>query len=132
MLSYAKLWLLLKTKGMKKTDLKAVISGNTLAKLGKNETISSEVIEKICEFLDCQPGDMMEYVNEKKVQQVVEQFGIMQQVMVDNLKEKGISQEDFMALMGEALPKYMEQMYEGKNPLAGLMEEAMKQDETEE
>ena len=51
MLSYAKLWMLLESRGMKRTDLKEVISGNTLAKLGKNETISSAVIEKLCEFL---------------------------------------------------------------------------------
>lgn len=132
MLSYAKLWILLESKGMKKTDLKEVISGNTLAKLGKNETISSAVIEKICEFLDCQPGDIMEYVSEKKVQEVVKQFGDLQQVMVNSLKESGMSEEQFKRLMNEAIPKYMESIFNGENPLEEIMSEAMKENKSEE
>lgn len=132
MLSYAKLWILLESKGMKKTDLKEIISGNTLAKLGKNETISSAVIEKICEFLDCQPGDIMEYVSEKKVQEVVKQFGDLQQVMVNNLKKSGMSEEQFKRLMNEAIPKYMESIFNGGNPLEEIMSEAMKENEIEE
>lgn len=129
MLSYGKLWLLLESKGMKKTDLKEVISGNTLAKLGKNETISSAVIEKICEFLDCQPGDIMEYVSEKKVNEVVKQFGDLQQVMINNLKESGMSEEQFKSLMSQAIPQYMENIFNGGNPLEDIMNQAMKESE---
>ena len=60
MITYTKLWILLKEKGMKRTDLKAIMSSATLAKLGKNEPVSSTVIEKICDYLKCQPGDIME------------------------------------------------------------------------
>ena len=50
MLIYTKLWLLLEKRGMKRTDLKEIMSSATLAKLGKNEPVSSTVIAKICEF----------------------------------------------------------------------------------
>ena len=47
---------------MKKSDLRKVLSSATVAKLSKGEYISGAAIEKICEFLDCQPGDIMERV----------------------------------------------------------------------
>ena len=65
-LSYNKLWKLLIDKGMTKTEmrLKADISTTTLAKLGKNETVSMEVLLKICKVLDCNVGDIMDVVND--------------------------------------------------------------------
>lgn len=59
---YYKLFDLLLRKGLKKTDLipLAKISSPTLAKLSKGETVTTEVIEKICIALDCQPGEIME------------------------------------------------------------------------
>ena len=70
MITYTKLWILLKEKGMKRTDLKEIMSSATLAKLGKNEPVSSTVIEKICDFLKCQPGDIMENVTKEDIQKV--------------------------------------------------------------
>ena len=125
MLSYAKLWLLLESRGMKRTDLKEVISGNTLAKLGKNETISSTVIEKICGFLDCQPGDIMEYVSEKKIKEVAKQFGDMQQFLIQNLKEQGITEEEYKSMLEQVLPMYMESLFNGGNPLEDIINNAM-------
>ena len=63
---YYKLFDLLARKGMKKTDLltNKVISSPTLAKLSKGETVTTEVISNICKFLECQPGDIMEYQTE--------------------------------------------------------------------
>lgn len=60
---YNKLFALLATKGLKKTDLLelAKISSPTLAKLSKGETVTTEVISKICFALNCQPGDIMEH-----------------------------------------------------------------------
>ena len=43
MIVYTKLWILLEKKGMKKTDLKKIMSSATLAKLGKNEPVSSGI-----------------------------------------------------------------------------------------
>lgn len=67
-LSYNKLWKLLIDKGMTKTEmrLKADISTTTLAKLGKNETVSMEVLLKICKVLDCNVGDIMDVINEEQ------------------------------------------------------------------
>lgn len=59
---YYKLFDMLNRKGMKKSDLREILSPNTIAKLSKGEHISGEVIEKICQYLECQPGDIMEYV----------------------------------------------------------------------
>jgi DNA-binding Xre family transcriptional regulator len=53
---------------MKKTDLLTIadISSPTLAKLTKGETITTEIIEKICTALNCQPGDIMEYIPDER------------------------------------------------------------------
>ena len=53
---------------MNKTDLKeaAGISFNVMARMGKNETISFDSIEKICMVLDCNIGDIIEIVKPKK------------------------------------------------------------------
>ena len=60
---YIRLWKLLLDKGMKKTDLKeeAGISSNVLAKLGKNEYVSMETMEKLCTSLNCNIEDIMEF-----------------------------------------------------------------------
>ena len=60
---YIRLWELLLDKGMKKTDLKteAGISSNVLAKLGKDEYVSMETMEKLCTSLDCNIEDIMEF-----------------------------------------------------------------------
>lgn len=61
-ISYSKLWKLLIDKGMTKTEmrLKADISTTTLAKLGKNETVSMDVLIRICNALDCNVGDIID------------------------------------------------------------------------
>ena len=64
MMKYNKLFSLLALRDMKKSDLvsKGVISSPTLAKLSKGESITTTVLCALCEFLQCQPGDIMEYV----------------------------------------------------------------------
>lgn len=116
MLSYSKLWVLLESRGMKKTDLKKIMSGNTLAKLSKNETISSDIIEKICNFLECQPGDIMEYVSEKTLDEMVTQLDIATRTMMNALKEKGISEEQFTAMLIQEIPNYFKSLSNGENP----------------
>lgn len=61
---YDNLWKLLIDKKLKRTDLKGLcgISSNVLAKLGKNEPISMESLEKICASLGCRIEDVMEFV----------------------------------------------------------------------
>lgn len=66
MIRYYKLFDLLNRRGMKKTDLLAVMTSPTLAKLSKGVSITTDTICKICDFLNCQPGDIMEYVKDEK------------------------------------------------------------------
>ncbi len=65
--NYNKLWKLLIDKNMNKSDLREAIktSPNTIAKLGKNEPVSLEVLMRICKILQCDIGDIMEVVEVK-------------------------------------------------------------------
>ena len=62
--SYIKLWKLLLDKGMKRIDLAAAanLTSNTLAKLGQNEEVSMETLNKICNQLDCGIEDILEHI----------------------------------------------------------------------
>ena len=42
------------------------LSSTTIAKLSKNENISLEVLEKICNFLNCKIGDIIEFKNDEE------------------------------------------------------------------
>ena len=66
--SYNKLWKLLIDKKLKRTDLKELcgISSNVLAKLGKDEPISMESLEKICNALNCNIDDVVFFVERNK------------------------------------------------------------------
>lgn len=68
--SYRKLWKLLIDKDMKKKDLRIAsgISTNALAKLGKNDRVGTDVLEKVCIALNCDVGDIMEIVDENETE----------------------------------------------------------------
>lgn len=68
MIEYNKLFILLKENHMKKTDLLKIMSPQTLAKLGKGENVQTDIIDKICLFLGCQPNDIMEVYEYKEVE----------------------------------------------------------------
>ena len=61
-INYNKLWKLLIDKSMKKKDLISLagLSTSTLAKMGKNQQVSMDVIIRICKALDCNIGDIMD------------------------------------------------------------------------
>lgn len=65
-ISYNKLWKLLIDKNMNKSDLrdKSKISTASLAKLGRNENLTTAVLLKICNALDCDVSDIMEVIEE--------------------------------------------------------------------
>ena len=65
-ISYNKLWKMLIDKEMKKSDLreKAGISSASLAKLGKGDNITTDVLLRICEVLDCRIEDILETIRE--------------------------------------------------------------------
>ena len=66
--SYNKLWKLLIDKEMKKVDRRdqAGLTTNVLAKLGKNEHVSTQSLEKICRILECEVGDILEFIPNEK------------------------------------------------------------------
>jgi len=67
MISYKPLLKILIDKDMKKQDLvnAGILSWTTMAKIDKNQNISLDVISKLCAYLNCQPGDLLEYIPEK-------------------------------------------------------------------
>ena len=67
-ISYNKLWKLLIDKNMTKTELRemAEFSTVTLAKLGKNQHVSTEILTRICEVLDCDVDEIVEISREDK------------------------------------------------------------------
>ena len=69
-ISYKKLWKVLIDRDMKKKDLCAAagISHTSMAKLGKNENVTTDVLLKICHALNCDIGDIMEIIPDNKVE----------------------------------------------------------------
>lgn len=65
--SYKKLWKILIDRDMIKKDLRlaADLTTNSLAKLGKNADVSTEVSGKICRVLNCEISDIMEFVDDE-------------------------------------------------------------------
>ncbi|MBQ7688283.1 MAG: helix-turn-helix transcriptional regulator [Clostridia bacterium] len=66
--SYDKLWKILIDRKLTRTELKdmAGISFNILAKLGKNEFVSMESLMKICTSLNCNIGDIVDFLQESE------------------------------------------------------------------
>ena len=67
--SYKKLWKILIDKDMKKKDLQAAasVSWASITKLSKGETVSMDVLIKICRVLECDIGDIMELIPDEIV-----------------------------------------------------------------
>ena len=65
---YNKLWKRLIDENMMKVDLRdqAGITTNALAKLGKNEHVSTVTLEKVCNVLHCNIEDIMEFVPDEE------------------------------------------------------------------
>lgn len=64
-ISYKKLWKLLIDRDLKKKDLQLLsgVSAASITKLGKNENVNTEILEKICVALECDVSDIMEVTN---------------------------------------------------------------------
>ncbi|MCF2674061.1 helix-turn-helix domain-containing protein [Fusobacterium varium] len=65
--TYKKLWKLLIDKDMKKKDLQVLagISAASITKLGKNENVNMDIIEKICIALKCDVSDILEITEDE-------------------------------------------------------------------
>lgn len=66
-ITYKKLWKMLIDRNMSRTDLKKItgISTASIAKLGKGDNITTGVLIKVCEGLQCDLSDIMELVDEE-------------------------------------------------------------------
>lgn len=66
--SYNRLWKLLVDKKMSKADLRraAEISPNTMTKLRRDEEVSMTVLKRICEYLECNIGDICDFIPASK------------------------------------------------------------------
>lgn len=67
--SYSRLWKLLIDKNMNKSQLRdaAGISTNAVAKLGRNEAVSLDTLEKVCCALNCNIEDVLEFIRVSEV-----------------------------------------------------------------
>lgn len=67
-LNYNKLWKMMIDKDISKTELThlAGISTNAMAKLGRNEDVRINVLEKLCTSLDCKLDDIVDIVPDEK------------------------------------------------------------------
>ena len=67
-ISYNRLWKRLIDHNLSKTDMmhRANISTNVLSRLGKGAPVSMESMEKICKVLNCNIGDVMEFVSDNE------------------------------------------------------------------
>ena len=70
MIKYYKLFDLLQRRGIRKTELASLagISSPTLAKLSKGDIIKTDIICRICQALQVQPADIMEYIPEDPIE----------------------------------------------------------------
>ena len=67
-ISYKKLWVLLIEKDITKAQLRKdlKIATGTMSKLGKGEEVALSVLLRICEYLDCDIGDICSVVKQEK------------------------------------------------------------------
>lgn len=66
-MKYDRLFVLMKEKGLTTYRIRKerIISEGTLQKLREGQAVSTESLAALCKALNCQPGDIMEYVEDK-------------------------------------------------------------------
>lgn len=67
MISFDKLWCLMKERGVSQYALikKYNVSPGQITRLKRNESVSTHTVEMFCKILDCDVGDIMEYIKEE-------------------------------------------------------------------
>lgn len=69
MISYEKLFIILERKGYNKAYLrKNGFSSNNVDWLTKNKDVKISTIDKLCNLLDCEPGDILTFKKDKEIQ----------------------------------------------------------------
>lgn len=68
-ISYKKLWKILIDRNMQKKDLAETLnlSSATIAKMGKGEPVSMDVLERICHYFNCDIGDVVSFYDNKEI-----------------------------------------------------------------
>ena len=68
MISFEKLWAVMKEKGISQYALikKYKVSPAQITRLKRNESVSTHTVEMFCRILDCQVGDIMEYIKDEQ------------------------------------------------------------------
>ena len=68
MISYQKLWDMMKRKGISQYALIKIyhISPGQITRLKRNESVSTHTIENFCKILNCDVGDIMQYIPDEK------------------------------------------------------------------
>ena len=76
MILYNKLNALLKKRNITWTEIRTRLrfSSSTVAKINKNEVVSLEVIDRLCDYLKLQPGDILEFVPEEPTAKILEEY----------------------------------------------------------
>lgn len=119
MFVYTKLWNVMKEKNYTRNDLRnKLLSPTVIAKLGRNEKVSIDVIEKLCEFLNCQPGDIMEYVPDREIEKLQDKLAQMQSLIkmmqekysISDSKVQDISKGAAEAIDNGELPQFLDNL----------------------
>lgn len=66
MITFYRLWDKLNRSGLKQKDLKEILAPATINKLRKNLIVTTDTIDKLCVFLNCQPEDILEFESDNK------------------------------------------------------------------
>lgn len=102
MFSYAKLWNLIKERGINKTQLRddAKISNDTLARLSKNQSVTLEILGRICRTLSCDIQDIVEYADIEKNIKKKSQYNVIDFFCGAGGLSLGFEQAGYNILMG--------------------------------
>lgn len=75
--SYKKLWKLLIDKDMKKKDLQSLagISNYTISKLNRGENVTVDILERICEALNCTINDILDFTEPSNTNRIAKGVG---------------------------------------------------------
>lgn len=69
MIAFYRLWDRLNRTGRKQKDLKEILSPATINKLRKNEVVTTDTINKLCVYLQCNPEDILEFEPDDETEQ---------------------------------------------------------------
>lgn len=76
MIVYNKLIKILKDRNITFTELRTrlILSNSTVARINKNQIISLEVIDRLCDYLELQPGDILGFIPEEPTAKILEEY----------------------------------------------------------